>query len=346
MTIANNTNRLLYISIGSNAGVGNPTIYNVSWSVAGLIQSCSMSIRINENDANVGIIRSEVWYVKNPTVGAGKLQYSTQDNGGRGAVAISYYNVDQDVPFRSSQSQFVAIGQPRSSSINYSSSAVGDMLVDSMATYFYTSDDETATGSNHVLVQRTGSLGGTATTFNITGEMPGTDGTFTIGWTRVASGGDHTSHIVHSIRASADLPTPSVTASATGQMPNQPGLPYFTLNFPSTVAASATYIVSGNNMQTGSAVVITPPYGFEVSLNNSVFSSSQILVAAPISSSASGSIYARLFATSSGRFFGGNIVNALTGGLSLNVAVSGTYISPTQVVNLNNATISNARIGL
>lgn len=94
-----------------------------------------------------------------------------------------------------------------------------------------------------------------------------------------------------------------------------------------TPSASQTYTVSGTNL-TGN-LVITPPSNYEVSVNNTTWSTNAVpLNIVPVSGTvATTTVYIRLNAPVAGAY-SGNIVNSSTGAASINVAVSGNAVPP------------------
>lgn len=93
-TIANNSNRLLVVAVGSEDLTGTvDTVSSITWNGTGLTKIDSININSGENH--------ELWYLLNPAAGTYNLVVTltaTPTNGGIGAAAISLYNVAQQAP--------------------------------------------------------------------------------------------------------------------------------------------------------------------------------------------------------------------------------------------------------
>lgn len=89
-------------------------------------------------------------------------------------------------------------------------------------------------------------------------------------------------------------------------------------------SSSTSFTVSGTNMSAG--ILVIPPSGFEVSTDNSTFSSTLTIGAAGTISSAT--IYVRLSASATQGYYSGNFVLSSTGAASVNVAISTSTVLP------------------
>jgi len=97
-------------------------------------------------------------------------------------------------------------------------------------------------------------------------------------------------------------------------------------NTAGTASASQSFTVSGSNLTAN--VLVTPPSGFEVSTNNSTFSSSVTLTQSGGSlPSQPVTVYARVASGTAAGAYSGNIVVSSTGATNKNVAVSATVNS-------------------
>ena len=120
-------------------------------------------------------------------------------------------------------------------------------------------------------------------------------------------------------------PTPTISSSGT--------LSALTTTYGSA-SASATFSVSGANMSAG--ILVTPPTGFEVSTDNSTFSSTVTVGAAGTVSSTP--IYIRLAATSAANTYLGNVVLSSTGAINVNVATASSTVNKALLTITANAT--------
>lgn len=92
-----------------------------------------------------------------------------------------------------------------------------------------------------------------------------------------------------------------------------------------TASASQSYNLSGFNLTAG--FTVTPPAGFELSTDNSVYTPSLSLA-----STFNGPIYVRLTGTTAGSF-SGVVTNASAAATTVDVAVSGTVSNPTPIIH-------------
>lgn len=128
----------------------------------------------------------------------------------------------------------------------------------------------------------------------------------------------------------AGVPALTVSTSALAGMSTVTG----------TASAAQTYTVSGVNLTADP--VITPPANFEVSNNGTTYVTSltlprtgNVLTGQPVT------IYARLHATAPAGIYGGNIDNAVSGGTTKQVAVSGTVLAAQPTAQASAVTFAN-----
>ncbi|TCJ14223.1 T9SS type A sorting domain-containing protein [Flaviaesturariibacter flavus] len=101
-----------------------------------------------------------------------------------------------------------------------------------------------------------------------------------------------------------------------------------------------TYTVSGSNL-VGANVTITPPVGYEISLNGTTWVTNTTPIQIPVPASgtlAATTIHVRMAATTTGTY-GGNILHTGTGFAAVNVPVTGTAILP-PTITVSSATLS------
>ncbi len=91
-----------------------------------------------------------------------------------------------------------------------------------------------------------------------------------------------------------------------------------------TASPSSSFSVSGNNMMGG--ILVTPPAGFEVSVDNSSFSPTVTVGSA--GNIPSTTIYIRLMHTAGASSYSGNIVLSSSGASNANVAMPNSTVSP------------------
>jgi len=114
-------------------------------------------------------------------------------------------------------------------------------------------------------------------------------------------------------------PTPTLTAS---------GSPSALNTIYGTASTSTTFNVSGANLSAG--ILVTPPVGFEVSLDNVTFSSSVTVGAA--GTIVSTPVYIRLASTTPAGNYSGNIILSSVGATDINVAMTTSSVSPAPLI--------------
>jgi gliding motility-associated-like protein len=120
-------------------------------------------------------------------------------------------------------------------------------------------------------------------------------------------------------------PVPTINTTGT--------LPAFTATYGGSSNLSSLN-VSGTSMLAG--ILVTPPAGFEVSLNNSTFTPTVTVGAA--GTIASASVYIRLIASNAAGTYSGNVVLASTSAVTVNSPVSGTVSKAALSITATNAT--------
>jgi len=105
---------------------------------------------------------------------------------------------------------------------------------------------------------------------------------------------------------------------------NENGAPNATNTTYGTASTSSSFSVSGSNMQQG--ILVTPPAGFEVSINNITFSPTVTLGNAGNIPPAK--IYIRLAASAAANNYSGNIILSSPGASNVNVAMPNSTVSP------------------
>jgi gliding motility-associated-like protein len=111
-----------------------------------------------------------------------------------------------------------------------------------------------------------------------------------------------------------------------------------------TASTSGTFNVSGTNMTAG--ILVTPPSGFEVSTDNSTFTSTVTIGAA--GAIASTPVYIRLTSTAASTSYSGNVVLSSSGATNANVATVSSTVSavPITITATNvNKTYGNTLTG-
>ncbi|MBE9666823.1 MBG domain-containing protein [Mucilaginibacter boryungensis] len=115
---------------------------------------------------------------------------------------------------------------------------------------------------------------------------------------------------------------------------NESGTPGYLSTTYGTASTAANFTVSGTNMTAG--ILVTPPMGYEVSVNNSTFYSTLTIGSA--GNIPNTIIYIRLMATASSGNYGGNIVLSSSGAANVNVATTNSTINKAPLtVTANNA---------
>ena len=103
-----------------------------------------------------------------------------------------------------------------------------------------------------------------------------------------------------------------------------------------TASTSTSFSVSGTSMAQG--ILVTPPSGFEVSTNNSTFSSTVTVGAA--GTIASTTVYVRLSATAVPASYSGNIVLSSSGAANVNVATTSSTVN-TKALTVSSAAVTS-----
>lgn len=93
-----------------------------------------------------------------------------------------------------------------------------------------------------------------------------------------------------------------------------------------TPSASQSYNLSGTNLTAN--IVVTPPAGFEVSTNNTTFTST-----VSVANTFNGPVYVRLTGAAAGSF-GGNITHTSTGASQVDLAATGTVSDPVPTIHV------------
>lgn len=117
------------------------------------------------------------------------------------------------------------------------------------------------------------------------------------------------------LRTEKSLLTPTISETGT---PNSVNTTY------GTASLSSSFSVSGSNMQQG--ILVTPPAGFEVSINNATFSPT--VTAGNAGNIPPTTIYIRLAASSAANNYSGNIILSSPGASSLTVTMPNSLVSP------------------
>ena len=105
---------------------------------------------------------------------------------------------------------------------------------------------------------------------------------------------------------------------------NETGVPGYLSTTYGTASVSTNFTVSGNNMLAG--ILVNPPAGFEVSLNNNTNFSSTLTVGAA-GNIPNTTVYIRLAVTAPAGNHGGNIVLSSTGAANVNVPVTTSNVN-------------------
>jgi gliding motility-associated-like protein len=105
---------------------------------------------------------------------------------------------------------------------------------------------------------------------------------------------------------------------------NETGIPGYLSTIYGTSSVSTNFTVSGNNMLAG--ILVRPPTGFEVSLNNNTNFSSMLTVGAAGNISNT-TVYIRLAATTPAGNYGGNITLSSMGATDVNIPVTGSNVN-------------------
>jgi hypothetical protein len=142
---------------------------------------------------------------------------------------------------------------------------------------------------------------------------------------------------VNATGASANSSTSAgIATSAASAVISSSGTPAALSTTYGTASSSTSFSVSGTSMAAG--ILVTPPSGFEVSTNNSTFSSTVTVGAAGTISSTL--VYVRLAATASAGSKSGNIVLSSSGATSVNVATTASTVNQ-KAITISGASATN-----
>jgi len=104
---------------------------------------------------------------------------------------------------------------------------------------------------------------------------------------------------------------------------NETGAPGYLSTTYGTASASANFTISGSNMQAG--ILVSPPAGYEVSIDNSAFYNT--LTVGGAGNIPNTIVYVRLAATTPAGNYGGNIVLSSTGATNVNVTTTNSDVN-------------------
>lgn len=107
ITIGNNSNRVLFVSIG---------FMNVINSVVSVTLGAQNFTLIRADNSGTGLVRMETWKLIAPNVGAGVITVNLTTLSASAAGAISYYGADQTTPVDASNAS-TGSGDPASTSV-------------------------------------------------------------------------------------------------------------------------------------------------------------------------------------------------------------------------------------
>lgn len=141
-TVGGNGNRLLVVGVGKRDGVSANAVSGLTFGGVSLTKLSEIHNGTRETGA-------EIWYLINPSSGAGNIVATMDVECFFAAGALDLYNVHQTVPFGTPVTLANTLNMAMSSDV---SSAVGELVLDIAAKKFTATSDGTLTqGANQTL---------------------------------------------------------------------------------------------------------------------------------------------------------------------------------------------------